>query len=110
MKLASLKSGRDGKLIVVSRDLSRAVSAETIAPTLQAALDDWAAKEPALVALYNDLNAGNCNGAFDFIPEDCAAPCPGLTTGRMAAPMSRTWSWCARPVAQNYPNLSGLTR
>jgi len=50
MKLASLKSGRDGKLIVVSRDLTRAVSAESIAPTLQAALDNWAECEPKLTA------------------------------------------------------------
>ena len=76
MKLASLKSGRDGKLIVVSRDMSRAVSAETIAPTLQAALDDWSGKEAALEALYTQLNNGECADAFDFEPGDCAAPLP----------------------------------
>ena len=76
MKLASLKSGRDGKLIVVSRDLSRAVSAEAIAPTLQAALDDWSGKEAALEALYTQLNNGECADAFDFVPSDCAAPLP----------------------------------
>ena len=76
MKLASLKSGRDGKLIVVSRDLSRAVSAEAIAPTLQAALDDWSGKEAALEALYTQLNSGECADAFDFEPGDCAAPLP----------------------------------
>ena len=41
MKLASLKSGRDGRLVIVSRDLMRAVLASSIAPTMQAALDDW---------------------------------------------------------------------
>ena len=41
MKLASLKSGRDGQLVVVSRDLSRAITVPEIAPTLQAALDNW---------------------------------------------------------------------
>jgi fumarylacetoacetate (FAA) hydrolase len=42
MKLASLREGgRDGTLIVVSRDLARAVRADDIAPTLQSALDDW---------------------------------------------------------------------
>ena len=41
MKLASLKSGRDGRLVVVSRDLSRCADASAVAPTLQAALDDW---------------------------------------------------------------------
>ena len=42
MKLASLKSGRDGQLVVVSRDLSRAVAVTDIAATMQQALDDWA--------------------------------------------------------------------
>ena len=42
MKLASLNSGRDGQLVVVSSDLLRAVLATGIAPTLQAALDEWA--------------------------------------------------------------------
>ena len=60
MKLASLKSGRDGELIVVSRDLARAVSAREVAPTLQAALDDWAAIEPRLQALSARPAARNC--------------------------------------------------
>ena len=59
MKLASLKSGRDGKLVVVSRDMTRAVSAEEVAPTLQAALDECATTEPQLEALYAALNAGD---------------------------------------------------
>ena len=66
MKLASLKSGRDGKLIVVSRDLSRAVSAETIAPTLQAAMDDWENCEPKLTALFEQL-ALQVWGVFDQV-------------------------------------------
>ena len=45
MKLASLKAGRDGGLVVVSRDLSRYVPAGSIAPTLQAALDSWPESE-----------------------------------------------------------------
>lgn len=76
MKLASLKSGRDGKLVVVSRDLSRAVSAESVAPTLQSAMDDWSNVEPALTAVYGKLNKGACDGAFDFDPSACAAPLP----------------------------------
>ncbi len=76
MKLASLKSGRDGKLIVVSHDLSRAVSAESVAPTLQSALDDWSNIEPALQTIYSELNQGKCEGAFDFDPCACAAPLP----------------------------------
>ncbi|MHA1543725.1 MAG: fumarylacetoacetate hydrolase family protein, partial [Alphaproteobacteria bacterium] len=41
MKLASLKEGRDGRLVVVSKDLKRMTPAGDIAPTLQAALDNW---------------------------------------------------------------------
>ena len=48
VKLATLRSGgRDGKLIVVSRDLKRAVAPSEIAPNLQTALDDWDAKRPS---------------------------------------------------------------
>lgn len=56
MKLASLKSGRDGRLVVVSDDLAWYADAGHIAPTLQAALDDWAMAEPRLRALATDLN------------------------------------------------------
>tara|TARA_R110001599_G_scaffold353462_1_gene592940 strand:+ start:38339 stop:39328 length:990 start_codon:yes stop_codon:yes gene_type:complete len=76
MKLASLKSGRDGKLIVISRDLSRAVSAESIAPTLQAALDNWAECEPKLIALFDQLQAGEVSGEFKFDTTAAAAPLP----------------------------------
>ena len=76
MKLASLKAGRDGELIVVSRDLTRAVVAASVAPTLQAALDDWGTCSPALEALYATLNGGQAEGAFDFEPEACDAPLP----------------------------------
>jgi fumarylacetoacetate (FAA) hydrolase len=76
MKLASLKFGRDGKLVVVSRDLGRAAIASAIAPTLQAALDDWGNKAPALEQLYGALNAGEVRDAIDFNPAQCAAPLP----------------------------------
>jgi len=76
MKLASLKSGRDGKLVVVSRDLTRAVSAQHIAPTLQAALDEWADCETALLDLFNKLQAGPVSGEFPFDSEAAAAPLP----------------------------------
>jgi fumarylacetoacetate (FAA) hydrolase len=55
MKLASLKSGRDGALVVVSSDLAWYADAAHIAPTLQAALDEWEALAPALENLSTDL-------------------------------------------------------
>jgi fumarylacetoacetate (FAA) hydrolase len=58
MKLASLKGGRDGRLVVVSRDLAWCVAAETVAPTLQAALDDWQTCEPSLRQLAERLEMG----------------------------------------------------
>ncbi|MBE9540175.1 MAG: fumarylacetoacetate hydrolase family protein [Proteobacteria bacterium] len=76
MKLASLKSGRDGKLVVVSRDLTRAVSAESIAPTLQAAMDNWAGSEPKLIELFDALQAGPVEGEFAFDHSQAAAPLP----------------------------------
>jgi fumarylacetoacetate (FAA) hydrolase len=77
MKLASLKEGgRDGTLIVVNRDLSRAVKAAGVAPTLQAALDDWHTVAPRLNALSEELDAGKAAGAFDLDVAKLAAPLP----------------------------------
>jgi 2-keto-4-pentenoate hydratase/2-oxohepta-3-ene-1,7-dioic acid hydratase in catechol pathway len=77
MKLGSLKEGgRDGTLIVVSRDLSRAVRASGIAPTLQAALDDWNNAAPRLNALSEALNDGKADGAFALDMAALAAPLP----------------------------------
>ena len=76
MKLASLKKGRDGELVVVSRDLSRAVKVTGIAATLQQALDNWGEAEPQLQAVSERLSAGDAEGAFDFDPAACAAPLP----------------------------------
>ncbi len=75
MKLASLKHGRDGKLIVVSKDLTKAIDATDIAPTLQAALDDWVVKAPLLKKRCEQVCAGE-GEVFDFNPEDCASPLP----------------------------------
>jgi len=77
MKLASLKEGgRDGSLVVVSRDLSRAVGANAIARTLQAALDDWSNAAPRLNALSDELNDGKAAGAFALDIAALAAPLP----------------------------------
>jgi fumarylacetoacetate (FAA) hydrolase len=77
MKLGSLKEGgRDGTLVVVSRDLSRAVRATAIASTLQRALEDWSNAAPRLNALSDALNAGEAADAFDLDVAKLAAPLP----------------------------------
>lgn len=77
MKLGSLKEGgRDGSLIVVSRDLTRAVRATGIAATLQQALDDWSNAAPRLNALAESLDAGDADGVFDLDVTKLAAPLP----------------------------------
>lgn len=81
MKLASLRSGgRDGTLVVVTRDGSRYATAGAIAPTLQAALDDWARAEPALRALADELERGR------------AASQP-LDVRALHAPLPRAYEW-----------------
>jgi fumarylacetoacetate (FAA) hydrolase len=75
MKLASLPGGRDGKLAVVSRDLSRATPAEGIANTLQTALDDWPRFRPALEALSGELESGRAKGR-PFDPSTALSPLP----------------------------------
>ncbi|HYE50540.1 MAG TPA: fumarylacetoacetate hydrolase family protein [Azospirillaceae bacterium] len=78
MKLATLRTGgRDGTLVVVSRDLKRCAPVPAIAMTLQQALDDWERARPALEAVSAELNAGGSpDGAMDFREEDCASPLP----------------------------------
>lgn len=81
MKLASLKhsdqpGGRDGTLIVVSRDLSRAVKATGIADTLQRALEDWSNVAPRLNALYQQLQDGSAKDSFELNVDTLAAPLP----------------------------------
>lgn len=77
MKLATLKNAsRDGRLVIVSRCLTRAADAAPIAATMREALDDWARAEPALQARYAALNANTLPDAFDFDPLQAAAPLP----------------------------------
>ncbi|AHV34780.1 fumarylacetoacetate hydrolase family protein [Aeromonas dhakensis] len=77
MKLATLNNGkRDGALVVVSRDLSRAVRVPHLAATLQAALDEWAELAPRLTAVYQQLNDGACADAFPFDETACLSPLP----------------------------------
>lgn len=74
MKLASLNHGRDGELVVVSRDLKRYASAVAVAPTLQAALDNWSTCSPDLQRIYGLLEDGSSGDAFD--ESQCASPLP----------------------------------
>jgi fumarylacetoacetate (FAA) hydrolase len=82
MKLASLKEGgRDGTLIVVDKDIKRAVRATGIAATLQKAMDDWATVSPKLVDLAELLRDNKAVGSFE------------LDTGALAAPLPRAYQW-----------------
>lgn len=77
MKFATLKAGgRDGTLVVVSRDLVTCQAVPGIAPTLQAALDDWARVAPRLQQVYEQLNQGTAQDAVSFLEEECASPLP----------------------------------
>jgi len=77
MKLATLKEGgRDGTLVVVSRDLERAARVGEIAPTLQAALDGWPSVAERLRRAYDALNEGQANGGFGFDVRRASSPLP----------------------------------
>lgn len=75
MKLASLKGGRDGRLVVVSQDLAWCADAGAIAPTLQAALDDWETAEPLLRGLAESLEHGSIPRER-FHEHEAASPLP----------------------------------
>ncbi len=76
MKLASLKSGRDGRLVVVDADLRYCAPAGGVAATLQDALDDWGRAGPRLRDLAAALEAHQAKDALPFEPAACAAPLP----------------------------------
>ena len=77
MKLATLRDGtRDGRLVVVDRDLGRCVEVPEIARTLQHALDDWTRCAPALLALSDELCAGHLPDAVPFDVREAMAPLP----------------------------------
>jgi fumarylacetoacetate (FAA) hydrolase len=82
MKLGTLKNDtRDGELVVVSKNLRHAVIAYDVAPTLQAALDDWEYLAPQLTLLYDELNRAPGPRAFELDP------------GKLAAPLARAYQW-----------------
>ena len=76
MKLATLKDEtRHGKLLIVSRDLKKAVFANS-AETMQSAMDNWSEVHHALKAEYDSLNNNNALGSFDFDETACTSPLP----------------------------------
>jgi fumarylacetoacetate (FAA) hydrolase len=92
VKLASLKSGRDGRLVVVSNDLAWYTDAFLIAPTLQAALDDWDRCEPELRALAESL-------------EHDAVPRGRFHERQAAAPLPRAYQWADGSAYVNHVEL-----
>lgn len=93
MKLASLRHGRDGRLCVVSRDLTRMLPVDQLCPTLQMALDSWAAMAPKLQAVYDALNKGEAAGAIPF------------DAGKLASPLPRAYQWCDGSAYLNHVEL-----
>jgi len=92
MKLGSLKQGRDGRLVVVSRDLAWCADAGHLAPTLQAALDDWERTAPQLELLATDLEHGT-------IPRD------RFHERAAAAPLPRAYQWADGSAYVNHVEL-----
>jgi len=92
MKLASLKSGRDGILVVVSKDLTRYCAAGNIAPTMQYALENWADVAPRLEALYTDV-------------EHQAVPCERFHERLAASPLPRAYQWADGSAYINHVEL-----
>jgi fumarylacetoacetate (FAA) hydrolase len=77
MKLASYNNGRrDGQLMLVSRDLSKAVAVPAIAHTMQQLMDSWDLLRPQLQELYDALNEGKLDNAVDFDEAKCLSPLP----------------------------------
>jgi len=77
MKLATIKNNtRDGQLVVVNRDLSKAVTVSKIAQTMQQALDNWVELSPKLEEVYSKLQAGDKSESFDFDTQNAMAPIP----------------------------------
>jgi len=94
MKLATLRSGSpDGELVVVSRDLERAVRATDIAENLLSALESWSVLEPRLRALATALEGGRIADTIDFPRADVAPPLP------------RTWQWLDASAFKSHGEL-----
>ena len=82
MKLASIDNNtRDGQLVVVNKDLTKAVSVPEIASTMQLAMDNWSTTESKLQAIYEKLEANELGDTIDF------------STTRVMAPIPRAYHW-----------------
>ncbi len=93
MKLATLKDGtRDGKLVVVSKDITRYCEAGKIAPTMQYALDNWAAVSGDLEVLYRDV-------------EHQSVPCERFHEGEAESPLPRAYQWADGSAYINHVEL-----
>ncbi|MEM9501225.1 MAG: fumarylacetoacetate hydrolase family protein [Pseudomonadota bacterium] len=93
MKLATLNDGtRDGKLVVVSKDLTRCCAAGYIAPTMQAALDNWARIAPELEVLARDV-------------EHEAVPCERFHERQAHSPLPRAYQWADGSAYINHVEL-----
>ncbi|HVW69990.1 MAG TPA: hypothetical protein VHB68_13505, partial [Steroidobacteraceae bacterium] len=93
MKLATLEDGtRNGKLLVVAKDLRQAVAAPA-APTLLDALENWGQSAPRLQQAYEELNAGSLAGAFS------------LDVTRLAAPLPRAPQWLDASAFHSHGDL-----
>jgi fumarylacetoacetate (FAA) hydrolase len=92
VKLASLKSGRDGTLVVVSRNLAWCATAEAVAPTLQAALDDWERCEPLLAGIAEGVELG-------------AVPRRRFHEAEAASPLPRAYQWADGSAYVNHVEL-----
>jgi fumarylacetoacetate (FAA) hydrolase len=109
MKLATYHDGsRDGQLVVVSRDLSRAHYATGIATRLQQVLDDWNFLAPQLEELSTSLNHGKARHAFPFEPRRCLAPLPRAYQwadgSAYASHMQRLRAARGQPMPDGYPS------
>ena len=93
MKLATLKDGtRDGKLVVVSKDITRYCAAGTIAPTMQYALDNWDRVAPDLEVLYRDV-------------EHQTVPCERFHESEAHSPLPRAYQWADGSAYINHVKL-----
>lgn len=98
MKLGTLKNNqRDGQLVVVSEDLTRAITVSTIAETLQEALDNWRTLSSQLAEIYRELNSNSASGFL-------------LKIDKLASPLPRAYQWLDGSVYLNHAELLAQAR